>query len=256
MVWGVSGNGANDNICHKTFGTAPNRQHWIFFTSYTAPGTTCWVYWSIVLEESTNNIYIVDQRNGGCTQSVTAGLQLNATTAFSVAGSPNLNNLSSTDPTPVDNQYYKFVYGTQAANEAELTNLNNQQYFVVPASTNITGTITNLGAQPITTLDIKYDLGGTVYTDTKTGLNIGFSQTYNFTHNTAVNIPTSGSYPIKVWVQLAGDANHTNDTLNTNVYGLTFLPTKHVVFEEATGTWCGWCPRGAVFMLCTMPTLW
>ncbi|MFT5249800.1 MAG: hypothetical protein ACI93P_001532, partial [bacterium] len=23
-------------------------------------------------------------------------------------------------------------------------------------------------------------------------------------------------------------------------------PTKRVVFEEATGTWCGWCPRGAV----------
>ena len=185
MVWGIAGSGANDNICTKTFGTAPNRQHWIFFTSYTAPGTTCFVYWSIVLEETTNNIYIVDQRNGGCTQSVTAGVQVNSTTATSVVGSPNLNNLSTTDPTPADNQYYQFIYGSQAANEAELTTLSNQQYFVIPASTNITGTITNLGASTISTLAIKYEVGGTTYTDTKTGLNITSLGTYNFTHNTA-----------------------------------------------------------------------
>ncbi len=248
MVWGISGNGANDNIVTKTFGTAPNRQHWVFFSSYTNYGTTCWVYWSIVFEETTNKIYIVDQRNGGCTQTVTAGIQIDQSNAISVVGSPSLNNLSTTDPTPIDNQYYEFVQGTQAANEAALTALTNQQYFVIPASTNITGTVTNLGSQAITTIDIKYEVGGTTYTDTKTGLNIGFSQSYNFTHNTPVNIPASGAYPVKVWVDLGGDANHANDTLNTEVYGLTFLPQKYVVFEEATGTWCGWCPRGAVFM--------
>ena len=54
-VWGLQGTGANDNVVTKTFGTAPNRQHWIFFSSYSIPGNTAgWTYWSIVLEETTN----------------------------------------------------------------------------------------------------------------------------------------------------------------------------------------------------------
>ncbi|MBL0071768.1 MAG: hypothetical protein IPP34_08130 [Bacteroidetes bacterium] len=62
-VWGLQATGANDNIVVKTFGTAPNRQYWIFFTSYSIPGNTAgWTYWSIVLEETSNKIYLVDQR--------------------------------------------------------------------------------------------------------------------------------------------------------------------------------------------------
>lgn len=248
MAWGIAGSGANDNIVVKTFGSAPNRQHWIFFSSYTAPGTTCYVYWSIVLEETTNKIYVVDQRNGGCTQTVTVGLQINSSTAVSVVGSPNINNLSGADPTPVDNQYYEFIQGTQSLNEMELTSLNINQFVVAPNSVNIGGKVRNNGSQPITSFIIKYENNGNVYSDVKTGLNITFPNTYTFTHSSPLNIPVNGSYPVKVWIELSGDANQNNDTLSSNVSGLTFLPTKRVVFEEPTGTWCGWCPRGAVFM--------
>ena len=65
LVWGIEGSGSNDNICTKTFGTAGS-QHWIFFTSYTAGS---WSYWSIVLEEGSNKIYIVDQRHSSSSQS-------------------------------------------------------------------------------------------------------------------------------------------------------------------------------------------
>ena len=50
MVWGIQGTGTNDGIATKTFGIPPNRQHWIFFASYTLYDYT---YWSIVLEEGT-----------------------------------------------------------------------------------------------------------------------------------------------------------------------------------------------------------
>lgn len=248
MVWGVSGSGANDNIVTKTFGTAPNRQHYIMFSSYTAPGTTCFIYWSIVLEETTNKIYVVDQRNGGCTQTVTIGVQINSFSSVQVSGSPNINNLSGSDPTPVDNQYYEFVQGTQAANEMELTSLNVNQYVVAPTSVAIGGTVRNNGSQPITSFNVKYEHNGNVYSDNKTGLNITFPNSYTFTHNTQFSVPVNGSYPIKVWVELTGDNDQTNDTLNTLINGLSFQTTKRVVFEEPTGTWCGWCPRGAVFM--------
>jgi hypothetical protein len=59
VIWGLEGSGSNDNIVTQTFGTAGSQQHWVFFASYTAGGS--WSYWSIVLEEGTDNIYIVDQ---------------------------------------------------------------------------------------------------------------------------------------------------------------------------------------------------
>jgi len=39
-----------------------------------------------------------------------------------------------------------------------------------------------------------------------------------------------------------------NNTLESSTYAVA--PAKHrkVVLEEGTGTWCGWCPRGAVFL--------
>ena len=99
-ILGIQGTGVNDNIVTKTFGTAPNRQFWVFFNSYSdAAATTDYLYFSIVLEETTNRIYIVDQRtNATATNSV--GLQMNATTAYSLAGSPNVGAYAGTSPTP------------------------------------------------------------------------------------------------------------------------------------------------------------
>ena len=37
-----------------------------------------------------------------------------------------------------------------------------------------------------------------------------------------------------------------HNTLTTSVAGLTSIPNKITVGEEKTGSWCGWCPRGAV----------
>lgn len=245
-VTGIRGTGTNDNVVAKTFGTSPNQQYWIMFSSYSTATANVYTYWSIVLEEGTNNIYIVDQRQN-TTISVSAGIQLNASTAITVAGSPALASTAATDPTAADNSYYQFIYGTQAANAAKLKAVAADQYIVVPGSSTVTGTIQNLGANAITTADVKYEVNGTTYSQTLSGLNISSGASYNFTHNTPISVSNPAMYPVKVWVDLANDADHTDDTLSTFVSGLTFLPTKRVLIEEATGTWCGWCPRGAVY---------
>ncbi|HNQ13018.1 MAG TPA: Omp28-related outer membrane protein [Bacteroidia bacterium] len=248
-AWGISGHGSNDNIVTKTFGTAPNRQHWIFFSSYSAPGSTSWTYWSIVLEETSNNIYIVDQRHAASNIiTATLGVQINSTTAVQVTGSPNVNNLASSDPTPADNSYYMFVQGVQAANEAKLEELTFANFHVAPANVIISGKIANFGTAAINSITVKYEIQGSTYTDVLNGLNIPSFGSYNFNHSTNYMQASSGNYPVKVWIELAGDQNQLNDTLNDFIGVLTFLPTKKVVFEEATGTWCGWCPRGAVYM--------
>jgi len=245
-VAGIRGTGTNDNIVTKTFGTAPNRQHWILFSSYSTAAASVWTYWSIVLEETTNNIYIVDQRHSS-NISVSAGIQLNSTTAFSILGSPALNPLAGTDATPADNSYYQFIFGTQPADQARLKSLVYDSYVIVPGSVFIEGVIQNYGANPITAMDVKYESGGTVYTTNLTNLNIPSNGSYSFIHNNALNVPVATAYPLKVWVDVANDLNHNDDTLNVVVTGLSFQPTKRVLIEEGTGTWCGWCPRGTVF---------
>ena len=110
MVWGLQGSGNNDNIVTKTFGTTGGRQHWVLFSSYTAGS---WSYWSIVMEEGTDKIYIVDQRHStSANPQITAGIQINGTTATMVAGSPNLSNVAGGDETPADNHYYEFIFNT------------------------------------------------------------------------------------------------------------------------------------------------
>ena len=252
-IWGLSALGTNDNVVKKTFGTAPNRQLWIQFGSYgygnVASTGSAFTYWSIVLEETTNNIYVVDQRTGGytSTKQVSIGVQIDAATATSVTGSPNVLSQAGTNALPDDNTYYKFVYGTQAAVDAEMKSLNYNQFVIVPGTSTIAGSVRNFGSTAITSMDVKYDVNGTTYTTTLNGLNIASGASYNFTHSTPVNVVSPSAYNLKVWAEVTGDGNNLNDTLDATVTGLAFQTTKRVLVEEATGTWCGWCPRGAVY---------
>jgi len=130
--------------------------------------------------------------------------------------------------------------------EAELVLVNMQPYEAV-GTNNIGIRVTNNGQNTITALNVKYDDGTNVYTDNVTGLNIPSWATQDITHATPATV-AAATNNYKVWIELAGDVNQNNDTLNRSVFGLTTLPTRTVVAEEKTGTWCQWCPRGAVGM--------
>lgn len=242
-VWGIQGiTVGSDNVATKTFGAAPNRQFWILFSSFQLGTSSSWSYWSVVLEETSNKIYIVDQRQNATSGSIYGGIQIDNSNAISIIGlMPEAGN----DATPADNVYYEFIPGTQPANDAAIISVDQSGY--IPAgNVNITGTIKNFGTAPITSIDVKYSDGTNTYTDSKTGLNIASNTTYQFTHATPLNL--SGVADLDVWVELSGDANSANDMASTSVSGYTSSPPHTVAFEEATGTWCGWCPRGHVYM--------
>jgi hypothetical protein len=61
---------------------------------------------------------------------------------------------------------------------------------------------------------------------------------------------TTGQQTIKVWIEVPGDTNHSNDTMSATITGVdpAHVPIKRVFIEELTGTWCGWCPRGIVYL--------
>ena len=137
-------------------------------------------------------------------------------------------------------------------NDVSATGITMNDYYVTGGNHNVTGTIYNNGATTITSVDLTYTVnGGAPNTQTLTGISIAPFSTYNFSAATPLMVSNPTEYNLKAWTSNPNggvDPDLSNDTTGKPVHGITAVPWKNVVFEEATGTWCGWCPRGAVFM--------
>ncbi len=141
---------------------------------------------------------------------------------------------------------------TPAALDVALASLDAvAPYAVIGDDITVSGTIFNNGLDTIQSLDVSWTDGTDTYTDSLTGLNLMPGATANFTHSEAFTVSDYESYTITVTLSNPNggvDALPLNNSSEFSVSGLSFLPEKKVFAEEATGTWCGWCPRGAVFM--------
>jgi len=118
----------------------------------------------------------------------------------------------------------------------------------VSSNKTITADVKNNGYNNVTNFVAKYFNGVSTVSQNVTGLNLSYGQTANITFTTPYTITSANEANIKVWVELPGDGVQANDTLKTSIKGYSFVPNHKVVFEEGTGTWCGWCPRGTVYM--------
>lgn len=246
-IWGLKGSTGNDKIVRKIFGTAPNRQLWIMFNAYEYEGGSpiCNLFWSIVLEESTHNIYLVDQRGSlisTCQAGLTLGVQVDASTAYQVAGSPSLNNLSGTNSTSADNSYYAFIPGVQPDNDMEAVSLQipaSIQYSDAPVS--VTGTFLNLGAAPLKSFDLHYSVNGVQAP-------VQHYSYYNgpltLTHFQPWVPAAPGVYAIRMWVDgINGeaDANPANNAVERQVYVAEEYPDRLALIESFTQHNCGPC---------------
>lgn len=252
-IWGLNAAGANDGITIKTFGTAPNRQHYIMFASVgygpAASPNGNWAYWSIVLEESTNAIYVIDGRTNGFAgiNTVSMGLQIDNATAVLYNGSSDVTNMAGEDDSPANNTYYAFLPGTQPDFDIEMTTISTPG-IIAQGGTDIEGTITNLGAQTITGLTLNYTIdGGAVVSEQLTGLNIASLGTYNFTHGTQWNaIP--GAFDVEVYcTDLNGsntDEQPANDVKTKSVSVLNELVQRLPLLEIFTSSTCAPCTPG------------
>lgn len=251
-ISGLGGIGANDNVVSKTFGTAPNRQLWVFFTSYgygtTASDGTNFTYWSLVFDETSNRIHIVDQRTGGYASSVvSAGIQIDASTAYSVATSPALAFLSATTADATDNSYYTFIPGTQPMYDLAMLDLSSSNY-VVPGNNNFSGVIKNIGSTTITSFDINYKVdGGAAVTATLSGLNIPNGASYNFTHTTPWSA-TIGQHSVELFATNLNGSNPDEDPFDDShtetVIVLSELVNRLPLFEIFTSSTCPPCNPG------------
>ena len=250
MVWGIQGTGANDNIVSKTFGTSGSQQHWVFFSSYDGGGS--WSYWSIVLEEGSDKIYIVDQRHSSAANpQVTAGIQTDATTATMVSGSPTLSNVAGSSALPDDNHYYEFIYGSQSAIDAAGVAVTTFPYLILGnAPFTVSGEITNLGSSSITSMDINYSIdGASAVTESLSNLTINTYDNYTFDHSSTWNPSTSGTYDVAIWasnINGSSDMDPSNDTITGTVNVFTSFETRKPMLEVFTSSTCGPCVQGNI----------
>ena len=111
--------------------------------------------------------------------------------------------------------------------DAELTSLSVNANQNVPVSIPITGVVSNVGSELITSFDITWSLGGAMaYTQNFSGLNIPSLGTYNFSHQDLWNISQSGQYTLDVTVDningQSPDDNSNNNTLFQSVQALEY----------------------------------
>ena len=134
-----------------------------------------------------------------------------------------------------------------------------ERYHEGPSTTPVSFTVTNNGANTVTSFDVHWTNGTDTYTETITGQSLEFGDSYTVNHGTELAIAAATLTNVEVWVDnLDGnmDQDDTNNMASDDAVGLSFVPAKKVVYEEATGTWCPWCTRGIVgldYMIDTYP---
>lgn len=111
----------------------------------------------------------------------------------------------------------------------------------------ISGVAKNFDITAVSSFTVKYQVGAGTPVSQVITPTAPFVGSYAFSF-TAPAIAPATQTNVKVWVEIAGDTKASNDTLTTKIGGYTTKPTKKIFMEEATGTWCGWCPRGLVYM--------
>ena len=188
--------GTNDNVWTGVFGTAPNRQFYVKYYSYETGGRS-FSYGHLVLEEGTNNIYMIDNYMGGTGGSMTIGVQKDTATAVQVAGSPNISPIVTTSSWTAL-EYYTFSPRLLSPNEAGISSVDAPSQPFAPGMQTVTATLTNHGTAALTSANIDWSANGVAQTGTTfsgslapnatTSINLGM---YNFTGVTNLSVWSS-----------------------------------------------------------------
>jgi hypothetical protein len=114
----------------------------------------------------------------------------------------------------------------------------------------VAGTLQNSGLDEITSFKVQFDDGQNTFDAEYTGLNIASGESYDFTTMETYTVAEGNSLVQMNLLEVNGqsDERSCNDNKMAPVQGVTPAPNKKVLVEEATGTWCTWCPRGDVFI--------
>ncbi|HWY98063.1 MAG TPA: T9SS type A sorting domain-containing protein, partial [Bacteroidia bacterium] len=211
-----------------------------------------------------NNIYVVDQWGVGNTTAasglynpinLTVGVQVNSTTAYQIAASPNVQSQTA-NPNNSDNDYYEFIPGAQISYDASIvaSNVNSSLYYGVGVPYTISANVANFGATTLTSFNLNWSVNsGVAQVDNVTGASIASEPTvqYDSVAHTIKWTPAAvGKYTLKLWADNLNsgnaDMNHANDTLIIpNISVIDTVVPRMVLVEEFMQASCNPCMYAA-----------
>ncbi|MBT4776424.1 MAG: Omp28-related outer membrane protein [Crocinitomicaceae bacterium] len=241
--------GTDDEVRSFTYGTAPKRVHVIQWYSVTPFGQTSYLYAAIRLYEC-GDFDIVHNYATATGVSGTVGCE-DATGAngTQITGSPSLP-FSALGSDPSDDEVYSF-YWDQIQYDLSVSSSGFND-FVSVGSNNVTGSLINTGSLDITSFDLHYTVDAgpaqTMPVSTSVAANGG---NYNFSHSIPWNVAAGGAtHTLCIWADnLNGNADerNCNDTFCEDLFANNGISgTRTILLEEFTGSWCGYCPDGAL----------
>lgn len=106
--------------------------------------------------------------------------------------------------------------------------------------------VANLGPNEVESVEYQYTLNGETVqgsADVAISSRLGAEEMVTVTF---APLPQSGVYPLSFEItRVNGQPNASRQaTFEADVNVVAFQPVSRPLMEEATGTWCGWCPRG------------
>jgi len=107
--------------------------------------------------------------------------------------------------------------------------------------------VRNFGVNTINSFDVTYDYNGIQITENISGLTLSSMTQHIVDFNNFITLSSATNAQVYISNINGGQTQSTSDdTLAVNLNIVVPATGKLVVGEEATGTWCGWCPRGSV----------
>jgi len=232
--------GGNDEVRIDTFGTAPNRQLWIKWYSFEIGNPVySFAYFACVLEESTNNVYLVDKYSNTSSSGMTLGVQLDATSAIQYNDSTF--TLGGNGSSNADNDNYCFMPFVQQNDDMAVTSVD-----LMPASAcdlssvPVTANLLNFGLLSASNFDIQLWVDGAlVATETVAGpIGSNASLAYNFT--ATADLSAGGAHTVTAVTALVGDGNAANDTASASLTNNGAISVPYLETFDAGGLPTGW----------------
>lgn len=134
--------------------------------------------------------------------------------------------------------------------DAAITPIEMRSRFLVGKSAPIKAQLRNVGKTDISSVELEWSDGLTTKTEVLSNLNLKPLTNTSFTISTPY-VAKQGADNVSITVKKVNgvaDMNNSNDSRSQAIDVKVPAPNKRVFAEQATGTWCQWCPRGHVLM--------
>ena len=113
------------------------------------------------------------------------------------------------------------------------------------------GYILNGGSEVIESFDLTWSDGSNDVMQSFSGMNIEYNGIARYSSDTPITVSGDQTWTVSI-SNVNGntdpDEDETDNSMSFDLNATSVHENKGVLIEEATGSWCTWCPRGTVFM--------